>query len=543
MTNYDNKNVKWVDGGSYILTGADDVINVNSLTGPTTFTLPNIRNSGYDLNYKEYFINDVGQNASVNPITIQTLNGDYANGQPTITVSDNGSSIIVRVAGYNQWSVDINANTAPPVPAGGVFGVSDTNGIYTYFSDFQTAINYAGYNGTVEMFANYANFQFIQILTQITINFNGYTITDYSPSGCLGIAPGAGNFVNLKNGNIYKIGGSQSIIYHVDGIINCGAMVFSSFVGSCYFGLNGGQQNNMRIQGADFYNSNIGRCVDITNGVISNCRIGTLNVGIYAVDSIIRNCNAKSTSNPGIWTPSTNTNTLIEYCTAESTSNFGMRLYNAKANHCSGRSDALYGIWCEQNVQLSNSFGWTNTSVGIYAGGNLSGGVSTLSNCTGFGVTGFGLYLAYNSAAYNCTGIGQGAFYGMTITLAGPGTVTALNCTGITSQGEACILNHAGGGYQQIVANCTFQSLYNNTLGAAVTILNHLNAAARTRFSNNACIVANSGAPIFRKIGGGTSQLAFVNNSFQGTAILNTGSFVQVSANVPDAQSNIFNNT
>lgn len=98
-----------------VLSGSDDVINVDTLIGPTTFYLPNIRNSGYDLNYKEYIINDVGGNSSVNPITIQTLGGDKANGLSSVVITSDGCSVIVKVAGFNQWAVDVNGSTISPI--------------------------------------------------------------------------------------------------------------------------------------------------------------------------------------------------------------------------------------------------------------------------------------------------------------------------------------------------------------------------------------------------------------------------------------------
>lgn len=186
---FDNKNVKYLNGGgSYVLTGLDDVININTSVGATILYLPNVRNSGFDLTYKNYFINDVANNSSVNPITLVTLDGDKVNGQNAIVIAEDGASVIIEVAGFDQWAADINAVPTPPPVIGGILGISDSQGIYTYYDNYTDAFASASPGQTIEQFADIVetNPITISLVSGVNINMNGhtYTLTGNSPDSC-----------------------------------------------------------------------------------------------------------------------------------------------------------------------------------------------------------------------------------------------------------------------------------------------------------------------------------------------------------------------
>lgn len=454
---------------------------------------------------------------------------------------------------FSGYAVTVNATedgleftSFPVIPSVNVFGIADTAGVYTYFSDLQIAVNAAQVNGTIEMFGDYSKSTSVNINKPLTINFNGYTIYDNTNGASFNISLSSINnndYLNLVNGVCYKFGGTQEVINHSYGVINCNNFNIFNEAGGGYVGLNALTQSAMQIVGLNVaYSLNTG--IKITNGIVSDCKTfhrgGSFNdCGIEATQSIVKKSEGKSNNGHGIRVLLSGT---VQNSIGETLNGYGIRAVNATIESCIGKGNINYGIWLEYGCNMSDSHGWSNTGVGIYAQGTevVTYVPTVIQNCSAFSPAGYALIIREGTSAYNCSGVCKGSF-GNQISVAGQGPNTVINCTFMCDLGPAVLLNHAGGSYQQMVANCTFETNHNDALGAPIQILNHLNAAARTRFSNNVCRATSTSAPIFRKIGGGTSQLAYVNNTFHGTSILSTGSFAQVATAVADAQTNIFN--
>ena len=107
----------------YIVKDTDNIINIDTTHGEVHVILRNIRNSGM-LQYQPLLsINDGGNNASTNNITIYPSEGDVINDNTSYVLNTNGSNSIIQISDINQWVVSSSQN---PIPFEGL------NYVYVY---------------------------------------------------------------------------------------------------------------------------------------------------------------------------------------------------------------------------------------------------------------------------------------------------------------------------------------------------------------------------------------------------------------------------
>ena len=106
MLNNTPHNTKYLSGTqTYNLNCQDDVLNVDTSSGTITIILPNIINNGLNFKPKRFYINDVGNNASVNNITIACLTGNTVNSAVSTLLNVNGDSAEVFQSSDTEWFV------------------------------------------------------------------------------------------------------------------------------------------------------------------------------------------------------------------------------------------------------------------------------------------------------------------------------------------------------------------------------------------------------------------------------------------------------
>ena len=106
MLNNTPHNTKYLSGTqTYNLNCQDDVLNVDTSSGTITIILPNIINNGLNFKPKRFYINDVGNNASVNNITIACLSGNTVNSAVSTLLDVNGDSAEVFQSSDTEWFV------------------------------------------------------------------------------------------------------------------------------------------------------------------------------------------------------------------------------------------------------------------------------------------------------------------------------------------------------------------------------------------------------------------------------------------------------
>jgi len=79
---------------SYTATGTDEIILVNSTSGPITITIPGIHITG-----KRFIIKDRNGTAFTNNITIVSSDGDTIDGQPNFVLNNTRQSAMIHSDG------------------------------------------------------------------------------------------------------------------------------------------------------------------------------------------------------------------------------------------------------------------------------------------------------------------------------------------------------------------------------------------------------------------------------------------------------------
>jgi hypothetical protein len=99
------KNIHYVTGVTvYNVSPTDDIINVDTSLSPVTVVLPNIQNAQLNLFRKNFYINDAGNNAFVNNITIIAAGGVVNSGQVT-RIKINTGSAVCTIVDTNEYQV------------------------------------------------------------------------------------------------------------------------------------------------------------------------------------------------------------------------------------------------------------------------------------------------------------------------------------------------------------------------------------------------------------------------------------------------------
>jgi hypothetical protein len=89
----------------YIVKDTDNIINIDTTHGEVHVILRNIRNSGI-LQYQTLLsINDGGNNAATNNITIYPSGGDIIQANTEFVLNNDGANSIIQISNINQWVV------------------------------------------------------------------------------------------------------------------------------------------------------------------------------------------------------------------------------------------------------------------------------------------------------------------------------------------------------------------------------------------------------------------------------------------------------
>jgi len=398
-----------------------------------------------------------------------------------------------------------------PKSASGIFGISDTAGVYTYYSTLTLAMAAATSGQTIEMFADVVETGAVTVTLKngVNINGNGHTYT-------LNVA-GIPNAFIVANSTTYS-----SSILNIN-VVRTGST--SDLSEGCCMSIGTNVICNIDYQGSQFINLGSGVGIFVANNTTGN----------------ISNAIARSKSTLGAYFIGTSAeiftlNRCIGYGYSGGT---GIRLHNGgTANHCIGISDSGIGYFSIGND--NNCVGISSTGTGF----NSTGGRSC--NCTGRSISSIG-YLA-NSAAkdnLNCVGIsvsGTGIFAAFPIT----------NCVGISSSSPGLTLSVNGqsiyntyaksstsyaalGGGTSKLYGCTLISEWNNAAGYGIR---GNGGAISDTIVNCTFNLSNASAPYL--FNDGVAQaISMRGNTYKGGGAFNIN-LTQAIVTTEDAQGNIF---
>jgi hypothetical protein len=338
--------------------------------------------------------------------------------------------------------------------AAGIFGISNTSGVYTYYTTLTLAMTAATSGQVIEMFANYTETGAVSITLKdgVNINGNGYTYT-LNNSGLLnafvtptttGIRISILNLYGVRSGSTGQVSDNAFIAsVSGNGILDCSG---STFKNSSTFGC-----AITTTSGLEFINATC----------IADTAYGSF--GCYGTGSLGTNITAYSTSGYAIRVHAAG---IINNSYGYSDSGIGVYGgYYATISNCTGVSNTGDGINSYGNT--TNSTGRSNTGTGFTQQGYGRG-----TNCSGISVSGAGIQ--NYSAMSNCVGISSSSYgirmgYGITYNSTAQTTsgIAMWNTNGNPQLYNVIAINEwnnaagygmrgNGGFFPNTILNCTF---------------------------------------------------------------------------------------
>jgi hypothetical protein len=391
--------------------------------------------------------------------------------------------------------------------ASGIFGISNSSGVYTYYATLTLAMTAAVSGNVVEMFADVVETGSVEITLKNGVNINGnghsYTLNNSGLIHAFKTTTSVETSCSILNLNVVRTGstgsGNDNTVLYFDvstsGKIKCSGTEF----------INNGSGRGVLfrdnctnyLSGAIARSSNTAIVINSTTGAeLINC----IGYGIGSANGISLNgSNAK-------------------FCVGYSDSGIGFAVSNVNSNafNCIGNSVSGDGISGAGNIV--NCIGKSTTGSGFY-----NTGVSS-KNCTGTSVSGVGIRNGDGAIIYNSFGqssSNNGATNGISSIIIGGIYESSLSY---------CIRS----GTSSKLKNIFITSLWNNAVGYGVGG----NAGICTELIQCIFNLSNSSAPYL--FNNGTAQaITMRGNTYQGGAAFNAN-LTQAITTTEDNQGNIY---
>jgi len=340
---------------------------------------------------------------------------------------------------WNSVSGNWEAVTLSGGGGSGVFGISDTAGVYTYYATLTLAMAAAVAGQTIEMFADYEETTTtnIELKIGVNINGNGHTYTYSANDTTYALNQTNAGVFNIKIINITILrtvgtGGCINQNFSASGNIHFdGTLLRATGGGVCFF-----------TAGAfNFYNLT----------AIGTTSASVINYWASGFQGHFINCSAVNTSSGAGFQFAAGGN--AHNCYGESSSGVGFTGGGFLRN-CVGRSVSGAGIFGQNSI--FNCIGFSTSGIGI----NTTNTTQAVG-CIGTSVSGLGFFVG-GVFTSKCTGISSSGV-GMQ---SGTGSTQVFDCNGFSS-------SNFGGSFGFIGGNLIggkFQSNWNNTGGHALTI-------------------------------------------------------------------------
>lgn len=317
-----------------------------------------------------------------------------------------------------------------------VLGIADSNGVYTFYSDFASATAAASAGDTIEMFGDITETGNVTVTipSGVNLNMNGHTYT-LDGQGIDAIAyAGTNTKTSITNGKIIHsnsgtlgsalyISGSPDLVDCTgltvigDGLrclrvdINTAVHYTAVLIGGSFI-YNGVSTNDVQyvegIAKGSFFNTSNGYIITLglddcyikgaiignNSALITNCRVenDSTHAGIYINGSnnwngVISNTNVFSENSDAI---NVINKVTVSNCFAESNGGYGIYAENSEVTNCFGKSSNTYGILVgSSSSKATDCTGESSVTAGFCTGGNAilvrCSGVSTLDTSSGHG--------------------------------------------------------------------------------------------------------------------------------------------------------------
>ena len=461
-----------------------------------------------------------------NDITQTITNGNTSQSPSSDAVFDalalkqNAITLTTTGSGAATFIAD-TLNIPTPVAPGGIFGISNASGVYTYYATLTLAMAAAVSGQTIEMFADVTETGAVTVTLKNGVNINGnghtYTLNTATTTNAF-IDGGVAVVMNFTNITLVRKGAGAGAILGL-------SMAANRIVGFSTF-LKVESNNSFGI-------TNYG---GVYSGYINGFTItatGTNSTGIYLVRANIDGCNSVAT-NAGIWVIiGTLTNSYGESTGAGAGINIGNSGY---ASNCNGKSNTGIGIIA--GVPVYNSTGYSAGSYGIQFVN------SAIYNCCGISAASQGIW-GYSQPIYNCSAIstGQVALFGQNAVFNNCTAYSAVNSavnifnstkahnsTFLTLSGATAVVTGSATAGASI-KNCVIINDWNNVAGHGIQGNSNLSVI------NSSIKVLNTSANCLNSAS--TVTMKYANNAFEGATTPVNANITQGVTNNHDLQGNI----
>lgn len=464
-------------------------------------TISNAASTYYPLSNPNNYITNSALTPYLTSATAASTYQTLAGMSSYLTTSTAASTYVplTRTITINGTTFDLSANRSWTIgSSSGVCGISNSSGVYTFYTTLQDALNAVTTGQTVEIFSNITLAAGLTLGVSCNINFNGYNVTLTSAATNTLTLNSPGTDYNFYNGSLTHIGTGANTGCAINAIGNARI--------NCYaFNIN-------------FTTTTVANYAVKFNSPISYLRGAVINIsnqggGISSIQSStsVYSCNIYGGTGFGI----TGCQGGIVNCNVDmnnTTGNAGLSISGGFIYNCSSISRGA-GNALATNVGTVTNSTFINTSNGITC--NL-GNNPIVTNCTIISTSERAVF-SNNYRLYNCFIQSNGT--GIIAVSVDGDTVTIENCS-ITSNG-VCIQTISNGGAVlggTRIVNNTIRSLQNTNAGHGYTMVG--SGLSGATVMGNIITVANTGAFCVRATGASTAKLN--NNSFSGaTTALN----------------------
>jgi hypothetical protein len=421
--------------------------------------------------------------------------------QNAITLTTTGSSGAATLIGDT-----LNIPNYAGGSSGGIFGIANTSGVYTYYATPALAYAAATVGQTIELFADYttSGSEVLTITKNVNWNGNGHTWTKTAANETAIFTSGYTSCkFSMLNLNLVRQNGTNPSDILVSNLFNTTSGVSGRIL------MTGSYFENQSTQGTaiSIYTSSSLEVVGLTaKGVNIGAFVGSLNTVNNCLFYGVTGCQIDGTANN---------------CSFNGTTGNGVSATaNAKLNNCNGISVSGSGI--SGGGYIYNSIGRSTSGFGIESSSGID-----LIGCTGISVSGQGIYL-FNSTSKNMvnnTGVSSSS-NGIRFQAS-----HCFNGTSISTS-NASFWDTASNGK---LYNCNIITSYNNAagygiLGNAGTLPNSLINCNFNLINATAPYIFNSGTAKVIKMRG---------NTYEGGAAFNAN-ITQGITNTEDNQGNIY---
>jgi hypothetical protein len=434
------------------------------------------------------------------------------------TAPTSGQVLGYSSAGVSDWQT---------ISAGGIWGIANSSGIYTYYTTYALARASATSGQTIELFADVTETTDVSIILKDGVNINGNghtyilsqastssTITDNAVSCVCDVS----NIIFKRSGGTPSTTNTATILLSGASKITGTAICYSSCGVSILITNASAELNGFKGVTTTNYHG------VYSNGILKNVYGETNSSGYhYSIYSSGTSVNCHGLGFGLYQSAFYNFGGIATNCSGTVTGSFGGGFANSGiATNCSGKAVGNYGF--SSSGTAINCTGTSTSGNGFSANG--SGNI--LEKCSGYSSSAYG-FSVYGSRVIDCTGVSMSSI-GLAVSNGNDSQAGCINCTGVSYGNIGMSCNFTPNNYG--VVNPKALSYYNNASGHALQIGSFGNTVISGYFAvaNTSANCINSASVISTKI---------AKNTYVGSTTPVNANITQTMVNTQDSYGNI----